>query len=211
MWFQTCPFTLRRCPGTAQSPMSCEHWSAPSAGRRSSRSRRRAWAVAKAGLADPKRPAGQRDADPLRRHRLRGQLPALSWPRHFFPRAFRSKSACMLRSANMRFSRRFSSSRVVRGSLGPVAFTAHSGSSWTHPCRHTRPATCETRRAADPVLAAQLGHGHPALRLAQHALDLGFGETALLHRNLLVHLAENFLPPHPLNHGEDYPVSSISI
>uniref|UniRef100_A4WQH4 Uncharacterized protein n=1 Tax=Cereibacter sphaeroides (strain ATCC 17025 / ATH 2.4.3) TaxID=349102 RepID=A4WQH4_CERS5 len=67
-------------------------------------------AVAETGLADPERPASQRNADTLRRHRLLGQLPALSWPRHFFPRASRSRSACMLRSANMRFSRRFSSS-----------------------------------------------------------------------------------------------------
>ena len=57
-------------------------------------------------------------------------------------------------------------------------------------------------RAADPELAAQLGKGHPALRLAQHSHDLGFGETALLNRNLLVHLAEKILLPHPLNHGE---------
>ncbi|NEX48688.1 hypothetical protein, partial [Pseudotabrizicola algicola] len=42
--------------------------------------------------------------------------------------------------------------------------------------------------------------------LAQHAHDLGFGETALLHRNLLVHPAEKILLPHPLNHGEDYPL-----
>jgi len=66
------------------------------------------------------------------------------------------------------------------------------------------------RCAADPMLAAQFGNGHPALRLAQHAHDLGFGETALLHRNLLVHLAEKILLPHPLNHGERLPsVSKI--
>lgn len=40
------------------------------------------WAVTKTGLADPERPARQRDADPLRRHSLCGQLAALSWPRH---------------------------------------------------------------------------------------------------------------------------------
>ena len=33
-------------------------------------------------------------------------------------------------------------------------------------------------RAADPVLAAQLGNRHPALRLAQHAHDLLFGAYA---------------------------------
>ena len=64
----------------------------------------------------------ERDADPLRRHRLLGQIPALSWPRHFFPRAFRSKSACMLRSANMRFSRRFS----FGAALDPMALAPHS-------------------------------------------------------------------------------------
>jgi hypothetical protein len=31
------------------------------------------------------------------------------------------------------------------------------------------------------VLAAQLGHGHAALRLAQDAYDLGLGATALLN------------------------------
>ncbi|WP_146172334.1 transposase, partial [Cereibacter azotoformans] len=31
-----------------------------------------------------------------------------------------------------------------------------------------------------------------------------FGETALLHRNLLVHPAEKILLPHPSNLGEDY-------
>src|SRR5690606_26007763 len=66
------------------------------------------------------------------------------------------------------------------------------------------------RRAADPMLAAKLGNGQPALRLAQHAHDLGFGETALLHRNLLVHLAEKILPSHPLNHGEDYPSATAA-
>lgn len=43
-----------------------------------------------------------------------------------------------------------------------------------------------------------------ALRLAQHAHNLGFGEAALLHRKLLAHLAKNILLPHPANHGEDY-------
>lgn len=85
--------------------------------------------IAKAGLADAERPAGQRDADPLRRHRLLGQLPALSWPRHFFPRASRSRSACMLRSANMRFSRLFSSSRafiwLIMDASMPPNFARH--------------------------------------------------------------------------------------
>lgn len=67
------------------------------------------------------------------------------------------------------------------------------------------------RRAADPMLAAKLGNGQPALRLAQHAHDLGFGETALLHQDLLVHLAEKILPSHPLNHGEDYRGTDTSV
>jgi hypothetical protein len=58
------------------------------------------------------------------------------------------------------------------------------------------------------VLAAQLKHCQPALGLTQHGHDLGFGETALLHRNLLVHPDEKILPAHPLNHGEDYPAST---
>jgi hypothetical protein len=46
----------------------------------------------------------------------------LKWLGHFFPRASFSKSACMLRSAYIRFSRRFS----FGGALGPVAFAPHS-------------------------------------------------------------------------------------
>ena len=86
-------------------------------------------AVAETSLTDPKRPAGQRDADPLHRHRLLGQLPALSWPRHFFPSASRSRSACMLRSANIRFSRRFSSSSafiwLIMAASMPPGFARH--------------------------------------------------------------------------------------
>lgn len=67
-------------------------------------------AVAITGLADPEGPADQRNADPVSRHRFLGHLAALRWPRHFFPRASLSRSACMLRSAYIRFSRRFSSS-----------------------------------------------------------------------------------------------------
>lgn len=67
-------------------------------------------AVAITGLANPEGPAGQRNANPVSRHRFLGHLAALRWPRHFFPRASLSRSACMLRSAYIRFSRRFSSS-----------------------------------------------------------------------------------------------------
>lgn len=35
--------------------------------------------------------------------------------------------------------------------------------------------------------------------------DLGFGEMALLHRNLLVRLGEKTLLWHSFFHGEDYP------
>lgn len=80
------------------------------------------------------------------RHGHSDQWRSMAHSRHFFPSVSRIRSACMLRSANMRFSHRFSSSRAVRGSLGPVAFTAHSGSPWTHPCRHTWPAICKTSR-----------------------------------------------------------------
>lgn len=59
------------------------------------------------------------------------------------------------------------------------------------------------RRAADPMLTAQLRCGHPAFRVTLHALDLGFGATALLCRNLPVH--PKILRPHPLNQGDDYP------
>jgi len=43
--------------------------------------------------------------------------------------------------------------------------------------------------------------GQPALGLTQHAYDLGFGKTALLHWNLLVHLAEKFYVRIPLIKG----------
>ena len=56
-------------------------------------------AVAITGLAHPEGPAGQRDADLVSRHRFLGHLSASRWPRHFFPRASLSRSACMLRSA----------------------------------------------------------------------------------------------------------------
>lgn len=68
-------------------------------------------AVAKAGLADPEGPACQRDAEAPSFHRRFGQLAALGWPCHFFPTASFSRSFYMLRSANMRFRRRFASSR----------------------------------------------------------------------------------------------------
>jgi hypothetical protein len=48
------------------------------------------------------------------------------------------------------------------------------------------------------------------LRLAKHAHDLGVGETALLHRNLLVHLAEKILRSQPLNDGEDYQLRIVA-
>ncbi|WP_189654732.1 hypothetical protein [Paracoccus mutanolyticus] len=50
----------------------------------------------------------------------------------------------------------------------------------------------------------RIRRGQPGLGLTQHAHDLGIGETALLHRNLFAHPAEKILPPHPLDHGEDY-------
>ena len=59
-------------------------------------------------------------------------------------------------------------------------------------------------RIADPMLAAELRHRKPPFRLAQHAHDLAFRETALLHRNLLVDLAEKILQMNPLNDRGDY-------
>lgn len=56
----------------------------------------------------------------------------------------------------------------------------------------------------DAVLPAQVRNGHATFRLAQHGHDLGFAKSALLHRNLLEHLAEKILLLKPLIHGEDY-------
>ena len=66
--------------------------------------------LAKAGFADPKGSAGQRNADALPRRRSSGHRAALRWPVYFFPRASLSNSFCMLSSANIFLSRRFSSS-----------------------------------------------------------------------------------------------------
>jgi len=52
------------------------------------------------------------------------------------------------------------------------------------------------------VFAAQLGHGQPALRLPQHAHDLGFSETALLHQSFLFNFAEKILLMQPLTIGK---------
>jgi hypothetical protein len=52
-----------------------------------------------ARLTDVERPACQPDADALHRRCFFGQLPALSWPCHFFPSASFKRSFCMLASA----------------------------------------------------------------------------------------------------------------
>lgn len=54
------------------------------------------------------------------------------------------------------------------------------------------------------MLPAKLRYGDTAFRLAQHSHDLGFGKSALLHHNLLEHLAEKILLLKPLICGEDY-------
>src|SRR5690606_26241889 len=64
--------------------------------------------------------------------------------------------------------------------------------------------------SADAMLPAQLRHRNSAFRLAQHGHDLGFAKSALLHQNLLEHLAEKILLLNPLMRGEDYP-SSIAV
>ncbi len=61
---------------------------------------------------------------------------------------------------------------------------------------------------ADAVLPAKLRYGDTAFRLAQHSHDLGFGKSALLHQNLLEHLAEKILLSKPIIRGEDYPITS---
>src|SRR5690606_8017600 len=63
--------------------------------------------------------------------------------------------------------------------------------------------------SADAMLPAQLRHRNSAFRLAQHGHDLGFAKSALLHQNLLEHLAEKILLLNPLIRGEDYRSCSI--
>ena len=65
------------------------------------------WAVTIAGLTNRKSPAGQRNADTSSFDRRSGHLAAVRWPNYFFPRATFNKSACILRSAYIRFSLRF--------------------------------------------------------------------------------------------------------
>jgi len=43
-----------------------------------------------------------------------------------------------------------------------------------------------------------------------HRPDLDFGETALLHLNLLVHPVEKIRLLHPPNQAEDYPIGGAS-
>lgn len=56
----------------------------------------------------------------------------------------------------------------------------------------------------NPMLAAELGHGQPALRLTQQPVIWALGETALLHRYVLVVLAEEIRRSYPLDHRQDY-------
>jgi hypothetical protein len=58
----------------------------------------------------------------------------------------------------------------------------------------------------DPLVAGtcDIQEFSKTYEMVARAHDLGFGETALLHRNLLVHPAEKILRLHPLNHGEEY-------
>ena len=57
------------------------------------------------------------------------------------------------------------------------------------------------RRIAHAMFAAQLGHWHTAFSLAQDRKNLGFAISGHLHLNLLVHLAEKTLLPHPFTFG----------
>jgi hypothetical protein len=76
-------------------------------------------AIPIAGLAHPKRPASQRTTGPASRHRSLGHLAALT----------HGKSACMLRSAYIHFSRRFSSSIafiwLIKDASMPPYFARH--------------------------------------------------------------------------------------
>src|SRR5690606_34224288 len=64
--------------------------------------------------------------------------------------------------------------------------------------------------SADAMLPAQLRHRNSAFRLAQHGHDLGFAKSALLHQNLLEHLAEKILLLNPLIRGEDYQMATAA-
>jgi hypothetical protein len=134
-------------------------------------------------------------------------LPGNGWPRSFFPRASFNKSACMLRSAYIRFRRRFS----FGAALGPMAFAPYSmafiwltmdasvtrqGFAAQKPeraCRHTSPATCKTTRSlsamqASPagqrhhaMLTAKFSNGHATFSLTQDRKNLGFAISCHLH------------------------------
>lgn len=66
--------------------------------------------IAVAGLANLESPTGQRNTRPSSRHRILGYLAALRRPSHFFQELPFSKPTCILKSAYIRFYRRFSSS-----------------------------------------------------------------------------------------------------
>lgn len=65
-------------------------------------------------------------------------------------------------------------------------------------------------RSAAPALQDKVWHRQPARRLAQHAHDLSFGETTLLHWNILVYRAEKILRSHLLNREEGYQRTSCA-
>lgn len=70
------------------------------------------------------------------------------------------------------------------------------------------PERAETKMHCVKLHGQRLRHGHTALGLTKNSHDLRFGETALSHSNLLSSRYEKILRPHPLNLGDDYPLSN---
>jgi hypothetical protein len=160
--------------------------------------------IAIAGLADPKGPAGQRNACPTSRHCILGHLAALTHGKcaHLSARQ---------RMADLLFSQRFLQqivlhAQVRKHSLQPAVLFLNGLHLADHGRIHAA-ILCSPfveRRIAHAMFTAKLGHRHTTFSLSQDRKDLGFAISGHLHLNLLVYLAEKILLPQPLNFGGDY-------
>lgn len=88
------------------------------------------------------------------------------------------------------------------GTLRIASSRTHSSETSSSPVDR---ASSFLRFAGQPRVTHRSGAANPAVGRTQHAHDLGFGKSALRHRNLLVHPAEKIRLPHPLDHEQDDP------
>lgn len=144
-------------------------------------------------LADTKGSACQCNADAPLFYRRSGHLAALAlswfeskpllgseWPVYFFQRLSFSKSACVLRSAFIHFSLRFS---FVRKTVSRTVFDLSHFMAfiWLTICASMPHSPFVEQRIAYPRRAAQIGHRHTAFGLTQDRKVLGFAISRHLH------------------------------